>query len=190
MTIENPSYRLLLIPAEEPIRGHVTKLGGAPVWVSEPQWPLSRRLERPMTFIGQFRLPGPEPRMAYLFMTGEDIDCTYESEAGENALIVQPGRVPPFVEVGADASGPAICEHVVEFDVTNLGELDDVYDSRIGGFPTWLQSEEYPRGGWDFLFQLDSAGPLGNHVNFGDVGVGYGFLSPDEQEGRFLWQCC
>lgn len=51
-------------------------------------------------------------------------------------------------------------------------------------------SEEHPRGAWDFLFQIDSVGPLGNDVNFGDAGVGYGFLSPDEEEGRFLWQCC
>ncbi|MEU4508837.1 hypothetical protein AB0G05_05020 [Nonomuraea wenchangensis] len=190
MMVENPPYRLLVSAAKEPIREHVTKFGGAPVWVNEPQWPLSLRLERPMTFIGQFRLPGPELRMAYLFMTDDDIACTFESEAGENALIVQPGRVPPFVEVRAEAHGPAICEYAAELDVANPGELDDVYDSRIGGLPTWLQGEEHPRGAWDFLFQLDSVGPLGNDVNFGDAGVGYGFLSPDEQEGRFLWQCC
>jgi hypothetical protein len=34
--------------------------------------------------------------------------------------------------------------------------------------------------------QLD-AGDTG--MNFGDVGVGYAFICPDEHEGRFLWQC-
>jgi hypothetical protein len=129
--------------------------------------------------------------MAYLFMTAsEDVHGTWESEGGENALIVQPGRIPSHVTTAPLAQGPTLgTEFEVEFEVTNPGELDDALDSRIGGEPTWLQAESYPPGAWGFLFQLDSCGPL-QEINFGDVGVGYGFLSPDEQEGRFLWQCC
>ncbi|MER5419830.1 hypothetical protein [Streptosporangium roseum] len=57
------------------------------------------------------------------------------------------------------------------------------------GSPAWLRDEEYPPGGpWSFLFQLDACSewcPL----DLGEGGVGYGFISGDEQEGRFLWQC-
>ncbi|MFC7646288.1 hypothetical protein ACFQX6_41145 [Streptosporangium lutulentum] len=90
----------------------MTKLGGQPVWVDKPQWPLSTELETPMMFLGQFRLPGEEVRMAYLFMTGSEdyVDGTWDSEEGENALIVQPGRVPSFITVTDDAEGPTMSE--------------------------------------------------------------------------------
>lgn len=58
-----------------------------------------------MTFIGQIRIEGPlfgnpQPfRMAYLFMTdledGEGVDLqTNDPDAGENAVVIQPGHYP------------------------------------------------------------------------------------------------
>jgi hypothetical protein len=67
-------------------------------------------------------------------------------------------------------------------------ELGEGWDSRLGGSPTWLRDEEYPPGDWTFLFQLEGRDEF-YEVNFGDAGVGYGFLSADGKEGRFLWQC-
>jgi uncharacterized protein YwqG len=191
MTISESPCHLLLSKPDAPILEPVTKLGGQPVWVDKPQWPLSTELETPMMFLGQFRLPGEEVRIAYLFMTGgEDyVDGTWESEGGENALIVQPGRVPSFITVTDDAEGPTMSEDLaVELMPTSSAELGKGWDNRLGGSPTWLQDEEYPPGDWSFLFQLEGGDEF-YEVNFGDAGVGYGFLSADGKEGRFLWQC-
>jgi uncharacterized protein YwqG len=61
--------------------------------------------------------------------------------------------------------------------------------NKIGGTPTFIQSDEFPPGGaWALLLQLDStAVPF--RINFGDAGVGYAFVSHDATQGRFLWQC-
>jgi len=61
--------------------------------------------------------------------------------------------------------------------------------NKIGGTPMFIQSDEFPTGGaWVLLLQLDStAVPF--HVNFGDAGVGYAFVSQDGTQGRLLWQC-
>jgi hypothetical protein len=96
-------------PAASPVREAVTKLGGQPVWLAEPQWPLSRTTGEPMRFLGQFVLAGAA--LGYLFMTGggagRHVDGTYDPQGGENALLVQPGgRVPGFVAVRAEAEGP------------------------------------------------------------------------------------
>ena len=157
MTISESSRRLVLSKADAPILEPVTKLGGQPVWVDKPQWPLSTKLETPMMFVGQFRLSGEEVRMAYLFMTdGEDyVEGTWDSEGGENALIVQPGRVPSFITVTDDAEGPTMSEDLaVELVPTSAAELEEDWDNRLGGSPSWLQDEEYPPGAWTFLFQL------------------------------------
>lgn len=182
---------MVLSKAGGPVLEPVTKLGGQPVWLGEPQWPLSTELGTPMMFLGQFRLPGEKVRMAYLFMSDDEdyVDGTYEAEGGENALIVQPGRVPSFITVTDDAEGPTMSDDLaVALVPTGPAELEAGWDDRLGGPPSWLQDEEWPAGEWAFLFQLNGTGKFYD-VNFGDAGVGYGFLSPDGKEGRFLWQC-
>jgi hypothetical protein len=93
-------HRIEFQEVTSPITTPVTKFGGQPVWVAEPQWPLSRQTGNPMRFICQIALdrvlfPGTEAQMAYLFMTeeedGEFVDGTYEPDGGENAVILQPG---------------------------------------------------------------------------------------------------
>ena len=96
-----------------------TKLGGQPVWLNAPQWPLSRQLGEPMRFLAQVRLadaraPGlPDgDAMAYVFMTdGEEyVDGTWESDGGENALVLQRsdgvGVELPSVELVERGTGP------------------------------------------------------------------------------------
>ncbi|MCO6010831.1 hypothetical protein NE236_38320 [Actinoallomurus purpureus] len=160
MIITNVSHTFVLEPSSAPIRNLVTKLGGQPAWLAEPHWPLSRQLGRPMKFLGQFQIPGEKLRLAYLFMTDDDefVNGTWEPEGGENALIVQPGRVPGFVTTMAEAEGPSICADVAVELMPASKDLTDDVDARLGGEPTWLQAEEYPSGGdWAFLFQLDYA---------------------------------
>ncbi|GAA3198387.1 hypothetical protein ACFO1B_01960 [Dactylosporangium siamense] len=98
-------------PATAPIDAPVAKLGGRPFWLDEPLWPVSAESGLPMTFVGQFPLPGPAPRMSYLFITQDDASMapTFEPEAGENALLVQPGgRVPAFVTGLRQPTGPSL----------------------------------------------------------------------------------
>ena len=82
-------------PAERPIEGPVDKLGGQPVWRTEPQWPLGTSGE-PMMFVCQIRLawvlPEAEGRMGYLFFTEDPVCSGYgEPDGGDCALIIQPG---------------------------------------------------------------------------------------------------
>jgi hypothetical protein len=64
--------------------------------------------------------------------------------------------------------------------------------NQLGGpdvVPVWLQRDELPGEGWQFVAQLDS-GRLPFDVNFGDTGVGYLFLSPDGKNAEFFYQSC
>ena len=86
------SVPLEFVSADGPVREPVTKVGGQPVWLEDPQWPLSLDTGEPMHFLGQFALDGG--RLAYLFMSGEGdeyVDDTWEPDGGENALVIQPG---------------------------------------------------------------------------------------------------
>ncbi|GAA2095515.1 hypothetical protein GCM10009801_64390 [Streptomyces albiaxialis] len=178
---------LVFVRAEGPVDRPVTKLGGQPVWQGEPEWPLSRETGGPMVFMGQFALDGG--RLAYLFMADDAegyVDGTWDPEGGENALLVQPGgRVPGFLTVRAQAEGPTMGpDHL-----PGPGEPTDSFQF-LGGpgiEPKWLQGEEEPGPDWHFVVQLTDGEPF--HPNFGDAGVGYAFVSPDAEEGRFLWQC-
>jgi hypothetical protein len=228
-----PRAEMIFRPTSHPIRTPVAKLGGQPAWLAEPYWPVSAATGEPMTFVGQFPLPGPDRRMSYLFLTqdAESIAETYEAEAGENALLIQPGgRVPSFVAGHPERTGPALWRRGAEWEhripvemyvdvvpphagieaaferdyafqrAERQGDnipLDDVYSveicrSYVGGPPLmWQPSTTHLGEGWRFFFQLD--GGEGWHddayaLNFGG-GTGYAFLSDDELEGRFYWDC-
>jgi hypothetical protein len=131
------------VEADAPITDPVTKFGGQPIWIEEPQWPLSHETGEQMQFICQVEVSpelfGEESgRVAYLFMTGdEDIrqaslwqrtralfkgKSTWEPEGEENAVVVQPsfyeGKM-VTVETGPtlsnlDRTGP--CEYAVELE--------------------------------------------------------------------------
>jgi hypothetical protein len=207
---------LVLVPADGAVGAAVTKMGGQPVWLERPQWPMSRETGKPMQFLGQFALDGD--RLAYLFMTDDEdgfVEGTYAPTDGENALIVQPGgRIPDFLTVEQRSEGPTVgpdcvpeAEQGVSGEGNGSGEEggpgaeggsgepdsgDDPPFQFLGGpgvEPHWLQGPEAPGEDWRLLVQLDSA-VLPYYVNFGDAGVGYAFLSPEGDEGRFLWQCC
>src|SRR5689334_7363060 len=91
-------YRIHVQEASAPITETVTKLGGQPVWIDEPAWPLSRSFGVPMRFLGQVALDadlfGPcAAQMAYLFITEAQTyaEGTWRADAGENAVVLQPG---------------------------------------------------------------------------------------------------
>ena len=98
-------YHIEFVEANAPITETVTKIGGQPVWVDEPQSPVSRETGEQMQFLCQVALDAdlfdvPPAKVAYLFMTGgaewEYVDGTWDPEAGENAVIVQPSSEVPY----------------------------------------------------------------------------------------------
>ncbi len=90
-----------LVPSRSPIVGRISKFGGSPNWIGDPQWPLSKASEKPMRFICQIRLDHdligcPHEAMAYMFMSDchPDID-EWSQDKGEVAVIIQPGGILP-----------------------------------------------------------------------------------------------
>lgn len=96
----NTALRIEFRQVSRPITRPETKFGGDPVWIDGPQWPLSRRYGCPMQFIAQVAIdarvfPNAVARMAYVFMTDlHGGDPTWDPDAGENAVILQPGLTP------------------------------------------------------------------------------------------------
>jgi|SRR5581483_6011438 len=211
-------YSVSFHAATAPITEPITKFGGQPVWITDPEWPVSKQTGNPMQFICQIALY-PElfgdvaGKVAYVFMTDDEdnVDGTWDPDSGENAVIIQPNGT--NVTTTAIATGPTLyrmeekqdsellqpipCEFSVEVspgDDPERGFEDDLdgvalEETKIGGTPIFLQEEEYPDGeGWQLLLQLDSASAP-FYVNFGDSGVGYVFISKDGRSGKFLWQC-
>lgn len=94
-----------------------------------------------MTFVGQLPVPGEPAGLAYLFVTDDPLGTaeTFDAEAGENALLVQPGgRVPPFVTTTDATTGPSLWrrgttwdEHVAVEFVVDLGPLDAAAEAAL-----------------------------------------------------------
>ena len=188
-----------------------TRFGGQPDWVTNPEWPISKSTGRPMRFVCQINLQDVglkniEAKLAYLFMTDEEeyVDGTWIPDGGENAIILQPGENKCKTEI--HSKGPSLYE-MMEIPGNNrlvpkdfecsirLVELpetesdDSEIKNKFGGQPDFLQSKEYPSDDkWDLLVQLDSTS-VPFSINFGDAGVGYGFISEDRTTAKFLWQC-
>jgi len=145
-----PRLQMSLRPAAAPITQPVAKLGGQPVWLDKPFWPVSQSFGTPMTFVGQLPVPGPELRMTYLFVTEDDwaVAETYDPDAGENALIVQPGgRTPDFLVGHEIDHGPSLWRHgatwvervPVEFQV-DLSALDEADERALDEELAWQEA--------------------------------------------------
>ncbi|QDU44175.1 hypothetical protein Mal52_26530 [Symmachiella dynata] len=219
-----PAKKIIQFHAvEQPITEAVTKFGGQPVWIDEPEWPLSESQDEPMMFIGQIAIepelfPDAQGKMAYLFMTDSEEHGsntpTWDPDGGENAIVIQPGGE-VWVETEPLSEGPTLnlrgpsstspreyrvtCVEGYDADFLPAHEQSDLSqaeketkfgkleESKIGGTPIFIQSDEFPGDDWQLLFQLYSDNvPFDLH--FGDSGIGYGFISADGDEGKFLWQ--
>jgi uncharacterized protein YwqG len=98
-----------------PLTEHCTKFGGHPVWLTDPQWPLSKTIGAPMQFICQIRLEEElfgqtSAKMAYIFIDSSPKSASYDAFMGDNAIILQPGKC--LVSVESLNSGPTISKRV------------------------------------------------------------------------------
>ena len=212
-----PSYAIEFTEATSPITIAVTKFGGAPNWIAKAQWPTSRRLGTPMIFIGQLRIadevfPGARASMAYIFIA-EDPEETWDPDAGENAVILQPGNI--YTPCAALDQGPSLTssdEHgnsvAKEFAVTLKPRTEPAYvpeagrrtwtpdeyrdyarmlsGNKIGGSPLFTQNDHFPFEPWQLLLQLDSM-QVPFDVNFG-TGCGYVIADATVSQAKLLWQ--
>lgn len=178
-------YVLSAEPALAPITEPVSKLGGQPVWIDEPRWPLSRTTGKPMSFVGQFALypeifDSHEARMAYIFMYDESfVDGTRLPDSGENAVILQPGVwTGPAI---ASASGPTLYYVTQQPDGT-VARSPVEYALRLtpGEDPDVLDENEFrARDAWDeYCAYLDES----------KIGGAPAFLQYPEHPGRGNWR--
>lgn len=125
------SFRQLEKPSLEP----VSKFGGQPNWIEEPEWPLDKAKGEKMSFLAQIQLcdelfANTKGKMAYIFFDASEDGETWDPDSGQNAVIVQPGD--NSVDTVAEAYGPAsevnqgienvreagLCEFKVELEIT------------------------------------------------------------------------
>jgi uncharacterized protein YwqG len=195
--------------AAKPITSLQTKFGGQPIWLETPQWPQDAQ-GKPLHFVGQIAIDsnvflGALGQMAYLFMSNEEDAESWDTDSGDNAVIVQPGTPRSHVKVDNTSEGPTLFDKEYEVEGRLKEEAyqvmpdlldEDAYKeyfrqlsgNKIGGTPLFVQGDEYPKGFERLLLQLDSK-RLPFEINFGDSGTGYLFINTNGTQGKFLWQC-
>lgn len=173
----------------------VSKFGGQPIWLKEPEWPIMKDGKQQI-FLGQIQI---DPRLfghiqakvAYLFLYQDE---TSEETIGD--IILQPGgNTVPNVNF---EKGPVYCDKSYTFNTNLVNELDDMPKSnldheaiiinKIGGAPVFLQHEDFPEDEkrWYLLLQIDmSTTPLAKQF---DYGIRYVFLSPDGKIAKMIIQ--
>ncbi|MFB6562894.1 hypothetical protein ACFCYH_29045 [Streptomyces sp. NPDC056400] len=193
-----PRLRMSFRAAREPVTEPVSKFGGQPVWLDGPAWPVHPRTSEPLVFVGQFRVPGDEVRLAYLFLHEEGMDMGGAApEDGEAVVLVQPGgRIPSFVSVGPPGTrgrtlwrwGPDDTEVPVEW-LTDLAPLPPELDeaaNRAAAFARWLRGEgpevEFPEEEGPEDFQGGEA-VYPNHRAFG-IDASWRFLCQFQDRGE------
>lgn len=168
--------------------------------------PLSRHYQ--MAYV--FMCPGKYDDRGWL------VCPTFEPFSGANALLLQTDRGPALMpEISSryldytltlkQVPEPDI--DVSEFDLDEALRMQVSYTTKIGGVPAWIQANETPNcphcgRPMRFVGQID-ASPDGrlpadisqwkqyHFFDFGDVGLGYVFICPNDcsPNGAFLWQC-
>lgn len=200
--------------AKETITEPVTKFGGQPIWIEEPQWPISKSTGKPMKFIGQIAIDESlfgisKARIAYIFYAGDETK-SWDMDSGDNAVILQPGTPEQITKPLTE--GPSLlcsnqkpCEYsallhhhedsqfIPEYEQRTWTDKEsDKYQksnfkTKLGGTPYFVQGDEFPKPGkWQLLLQLlGSDLPL--EVDF-QLGCAYVFISSNGEKAKFLWQ--
>jgi uncharacterized protein YwqG len=182
---------LQFLKVTNPILAPVTKFGGQPVWLNEPEWPLSRQTGNPMRFICQIALdqtvfPGAAGKMAYIFMTDEAdyVDGTWEPDGGENAVIIQPASTPIGIATSSLAEGPTLYEMVETPGKDLLIPKECEYAVELALVEDPLFQPEQDRRSWsNEEFEEYASALEGNKVGGTPI-----FLQGDEFPGQGEWR--
>lgn len=180
---------LEFVEAKKPVRDLITKFGGQPVWLTEPQWPLSATTGKPMRFICQIALSAElfgatEARMAYIFMTDDEdyVDGTWEPDGGENAVILQPGATSLRVE--SLAEGPTLYRMVKKFLKESLAPEPCEFAVRAATSQDPPYVSESERAKWEQEKWNQYASALdGNKIGGNPI-----FMQSDEFPGPGSWR--
>jgi uncharacterized protein YwqG len=177
------------IEALKPVREPVTKFGGQPVWLAEPQWPISAETGKPMLFICQIVLSeeifGPTiPKIAYIFMTDDEdyVDGTWEPDGGENAVILQPGATSIHVE--PLAKGPTLYRMVKKMFKNRLvpEPCEFTVHGPISEDPAFVPESEHSQ------WSEDQWAEYANALDGNKIGGTPIFLQNDEFPGPGSWK--
>jgi hypothetical protein len=192
------------------------------VWLHAPQWPLSRSTSKPMIFVGQIALdrtglfPGAVAQMVYLFISSDPVELTADPDAGENAVVLQPGSPnAPYAELykgptisAYDPATGTVEDYPAEFavrlspssepDFTPSSQwmhwskdelrryMSALGGNKIGGSPLLANDASIPFKDWQLILQLDSD-CTPFFINFGFGGTGYVIANANCTSAKFMW---
>jgi hypothetical protein len=153
-------YPCELSRAAQPITEPVTKIGGAPVFLQQMEWPQCGNCGRDMGFLAQIRLDEPirfsdRYAMAYVFVCpyAGEVGCyPWDAASGANAVILHSlvGNEVIIVTPDEKLQTSEVAFHFQHsqepFVETYLWkEESGVHSStKIGGVPVWVQNDETP----------------------------------------------
>lgn len=181
----------------------ITKFGGQPDWISDPQWPVSPAWDnRPLKFIGQIRLNDfyyelENLSLAYIFMTQPkdrddsffEPDIIYPDE-GENAVIIQPdGKIPEYIHVEKFRTGPTVdCKNIwlpqtTEIEETPTTEFKQIDEDKFCGIPAFVYNSEAETNS-KLLLQLHTNW-LPFYINAGGAPTMFVFIN-NKNDGGFI----
>jgi hypothetical protein len=166
--------------------------GGDLIGINYNGWPKSKTTGNPMKFYGSIPIPQNPNKVLHIFMTDEEeyVDGTWEADGGENCVLIGSIKKKQIESKNLESYK----SQTIDIFPYALEVFEDNYDepytgSKIGGFPAFIQEEEYPSGGnWQFIMQIDSQ-DIPFIINFGDSGTAYIFVNKSWESAKMLWQC-
>ncbi len=174
---------------KKPIHEPITKFGGSPVWLNEPQWPISNETGKPMRFICQIELSADifgsrKCKMAYIFMTDEEeyIDGTWEPDGGENAVILQPGTT--NIQTQPLTEGPTIYQMEKKMFKKNLVPIPCEFAVNL----TVAEDLEFVPEAERLSWEEEKLETYANALDGNKIGGSPIFLQADEFPGPNNWQ--
>ena len=201
---DRKAYRIDSFTVRDEEGSYITRFGGQPDWISEPQWPVSLAwADRPLKFIGQIRLNDfykelQDTQLAYIFLTQPDNeeDDFYDPDiifpdGGENAVIIQPyGEIQEYVHTLNRRVGPTVDDKKIWMpQITRIEEsLTDEFKDRdidkFCGIPA-LSGDSEVWANHSLLLQLHT-GWLPFYVNAGGAPTMFAFLDKSLRAGSII----
>ena len=198
------AYKIDRFISQSEDKHFITKFGGQPDWIEQPQWPVSLAWDnRPLKFIGQIRLNDfyyePEKlSLVYIFMTQPedrndtffDPDIIYPDE-GETAVIIQPDReIPEYLQVENLRTGPTVdskniwIPQITEVEETLATEFEQIDQDKFCGIPAFNQHSKSESDS-KLLLQLHTNW-LPFYINAGGAPTMFVLLNNTNEKGFIL----